>query len=421
MKTSKTFSILFWINASRAKNNQAEIYARVTVDRKRVNISLKRKVNVSLWDVKKKRVKGHTTSAKQINNYLDQTYTKLFQVYQDLKYKGELITAQLIKANYNGEDENTKSLQDLIKYHSKKIENTLAKGSIRNFGITENYIIKFLEKKKKTTDIYLKQLDFKFLCDFESYLADYWPTGHPRGMSQNTIMKHIQRLRKIVTLGYHMEWIDKDPFVRWKPVYEKREREFLSENELSNMELQEFQQERLERVRDLFVFSCYTGISYIDIMNLTEDNILLGIDGGNWIFTHRQKTKIKVKIPLLSKAQELIDKYKNHPMTIVSGTLLPKITNEKLNAYLKDVAFVCGIKKNLTFHMARHTFATTITLSNGVPIETVSKLLGHSKIATTQIYARVIERKVSDDMSALREKISATKSLKQTNPQSTSS
>ncbi len=409
MKTSKTFSILFWINASRAKNNEAEIYARVTVDRKRVNISLKRKVNVNLWDVKKKRVKGHTTSAKQINNYLDQTYAKLFQVYQDLKYKGELITAQLIKANYNGEDENTKSIQDLIKYHSKKIENTLAPGSIRNFGITENYINRFLEKKKKTSDIYLKQLDFKFLCDFESYLANYWPAGHPRGMSNNTIMKHIQRLRKIITLGYHMEWIDKDPFVRWKPVYEKKEREFLSENELSNMELQEFQQERLERVRDLFVFSCYTGISYIDIMNLTQDNILLGIDGGNWIFTHRQKTKIKVKIPLLGKAEELMNKYKDHPMTIVSGTLFPKITNEKLNAYLKDVAFVCGIKKNLTFHMARHTFATTITLSNGVPIETVSKLLGHSKIATTQIYARVLERKVSEDINALKRKLSTAK------------
>ena len=152
MKTSKTFSILFWINASRAKNNEAEVYVRITVDRKRVNISLKRKVNINLWDVTKKRVKGHTTSAKQINNYLDQTYSKLFQTYQDLKYKGELITAQLIKANYNGENENTKSLQDLIKYHGKKIENTLASGSIRNFSITENYLIKFLEKKKKTTD-----------------------------------------------------------------------------------------------------------------------------------------------------------------------------------------------------------------------------------------------------------------------------
>ena len=195
-------------------------------------------------------------------------------------------------------------------------------------------------------------------------------------------------------------------------MYEKRERGFLSENELTTMELQEFQLDRLERIRDLFVFSCYTGISYIDIMNLTEDNILLGIDGGNWIFTHRQKTKTKIKIPVLEKAQELVDKYKNHPMTIVSGTLFLKITNEKLNAYLKDVAFVCGIKKNLTFHMARHTFATTITLSNGVTIETVSKLLGHTKIATTQIYARVLEIKLCEDMTILSRKLSNQSSRK---------
>lgn len=402
MRSTNTFSILFWADQKNATNGEALVYARITVNQKRANISLKRRVPIRLWNPKKNRSKGSSIEARQLNQYIDQTYTKIFQIYQDLKFQEKLITAKLIKAYYTGQNEKSKSLKNLIDYHSKKIENTLAKGSVRNFKITENYLYKFLIKNKNTTDVYLKELDFKFLCDFESFLANYWPVGHPRGMSNNTIMKHIQRLRKIITLAYHMEWVDKDPFVRWKPVYEKKEREFLSENELLNMELQEFQQERLERVRDLFVFSCYTGISYIDIMNLTEDNILLGIDGDNWIFTHRQKTKTKVKIPLLGKAQEIINKYKNHPMTIVSDTLLPKITNEKLNAYLKDVAFVCGIKKNLTFHMARHTFATTITLSNGVPIETVSKLLGHSKIATTQIYARVLENKISEDMRHLK-------------------
>lgn len=411
MKTSKTFSILFWINASRAKNNEAEIYARITVDRKRVNISLKRKVNVNLWDISKKRVKGHTTSAKQINNYLDQTYTNLFQVYQDLKYKGELITAQLIKATYLGENENSKTLQHLINYHSKKIEKTLSAGTIRNFGVTENYINRFLEKELNTTDVFLKQLDYKFLCDFESFLSGYWPTGHPKALSHNTVMKHIQRLRKIVTLAYHMEWLDRDPFVRWKPTFEKKQREFLTANELSNLENHYFQLERLERVRDLFVFSCYTGISYIDIMQLSNENIIKGIDGTNWIVTHRQKTKTRIKIPLLEKAQELVTKYEDHPMAIVSGTLFPVITNEKLNVYLKDVALSCGIKKNLTFHMARHTFATTVTLSNGVPIETVSKLLGHTKLSTTQIYARVLEDKINEDINALR---SVLKSQKET-------
>ncbi|WP_317046555.1 site-specific integrase [Nonlabens agnitus] len=202
-----------------------------------------------------------------------------------------------------------------------------------------------------------------------------------------------------------MEWIRRDPFVRWKPVYEKKQREFLSVNELSNMENFEFASERLDRVRDLFVFSCYTGISYVDIMNLTKDNLVLGIDGDNWIYTKRQKTKSSVKVPLLGKAEDLIAKYQGHPMIEVTRSLLPIITNEKLNVYLKEVAHYVGIKKNLTFHMARHTFATTITLSNGVPIETVSKLLGHSKIATTQIYARVLENKISDDMTALKSKL----------------
>ena len=172
--------------------------------------------------------------------------------------------------------------------------------------------------------------------------------------------------------------------------------------QLSNLETYEFPLERLERVRDLFVLSCYTGISYVDVMKLTLSNVSMGIDGNNWIFTKRQKTKVPIKVPLLEPALELIRKYSSHPITMITGTLLPVITNEKLNVYLKEVAILCGIKKNLTYHMARHTFATTVTLSNGVPIETVSKLLGHTKIATTLIYARVLENKVSQDMNALR-------------------
>lgn len=402
MRSTNTFSILFWADQKNATNGKALVYARITVNQKRANISLKRRVPVKLWDPKKNRSKGNSAAARQLNQYIDQTYTKLFQIYQDLKFQEKLITAKLIKSHYTGDNEQSKTLQNLIVYHGKKIENTLAKGTIRNFGVTENYLNKFLNNTKKTTDVYLKELDYKFLCDFENYLANYWPAGHPKALSQNTIMKHIQRLRKMVTLAYHMEWISRDPFVRWKPVYEKKQRGFLSENELSNMENFEFSIERLDRVRDLFVFSCYTGISYVDIMNLTEENLVLGMDGGNWIYTKRQKTKSSVKVPLLGKAEEIISKYKGHPMTEITRTLLPVITNEKLNVYLKEVAHYVGIKKNLTFHMARHTFATTITLSNGVPIETVSKLLGHSKIATTQIYARVLEQKVSSDMDNLK-------------------
>lgn len=409
MRTTNTFSVLFWVESEKATNGMALIYARLTVNRQRVLISLKRKIALDLWDPKLRVAKGKSAEARNINNYLEQVRSNLFLCYQDLKFSGKLVTAKLIKANYHGEDENCRSLQELLEYHRKKIENTLAPGTIKNFQITEGYINKFLKRERKTPDVYLKDLDYKFLCDFQNFLQNYWPKKHPRSMSHNTVMKHIQRLRKIVTLAYHLEWLDKDPFRRWKTTLEKKEREYLSANELSNIETYEFAVDRLERVRDLFVFSCYTGISYVDIMGLSLENISMGIDGNNWIFTKRQKTKSPIKIPLLQPALELIKKYGNHPVTMVTGTLLPVITNEKLNVYLKEVALLCGIKKNLTFHMARHTFATTVTLSNGVPIETVSKLLGHTKITTTQIYARVLEKKLSEDMEILRTVLSIQK------------
>ncbi len=305
------------------------------------------------------------------------------------------------------DNQTSRALSELIEYHSKKSKNTHAAVSTRNFAVTEGNIKKYLLKDKKTTDVYLKELDYKFLCDFERFLHAYYPKGHDREMSHNTVMKHIQRLRKMVTLAYHLEWLDKDPFRRWKMTFEKKERDFLTANELSNIETYEFPIVRLERVRDLFLFSCYTGMCYADIRNLKEDKILVGMDGNNWVITHRQKTKTKVKIPLLTKAKLLLEKYNSHPMAIISETLFPIITNEKVNLYLKEIATAVGIKKNLTFHMARHTFATTVTLSNGVPIETVSKLLGHTKVATAQIYSRVLEEKLSNDMNALQKVLSA--------------
>jgi len=184
---------------------------------------------------------------------------------------------------------------------------------------------------------------------------------------------------------------------------------YLRQEELEAIENKNFDIDRLEYVRDLFVFSCYTGLSYIDAISLRIDQMVLGIDGSKWIFTSRQKTGNVVKIPLLEKAEMLINKYKDNPKSIYNGTIFPKISNQKLNTYLKEIADVCGIRKNISFHIARHTFATTITLTNGVPLATVSKLLGHSKIASTQIYAKVIESKLSEDMADLRIKLKENK------------
>lgn len=402
MKTSTTFSILIWINASRAKNNEAEIFARITVNQKRTNISLKRKINIDSWYKSKSRAKGNSQEARLLNQYLDQEHSKLFQCFQELRSTNQLVTPQAIKSKFLGLDITYRSLKQLIDYHNDKMVFKLHKDTMRHYKTTQNYLSEFVLKELKTTDIFLKDLNYAFLINFENYLRALQPKTHHGKIGNNTTMKHIQRLRKMVTLAFHMEWIDRDPFVKFKSSFDKSEREFLSQNELQNIENYETDIERLNIVKDLFIFSCYTGIAYVDVMKLTKDNVLLGIDGGQWIITKRTKTNTPVKIPVLDTTQQLIDKYKNNIRAQVTGTLLPTLSNQKLNSYLKEIADGCKMKKNLTFHMARHTFATTVTLTNGVPIETVSKLLGHTKLSTTQIYAKVIERKVSDDMNALK-------------------
>ena len=197
------------------------------------------------------------------------------------------------------------------------------------------------------------------------------------------------------------KWLTYDPFLCYDSKFVEVKRDFLDEQELFNLANKEFEIERIAQVRDIFLFSCYTGLAYIDTKNLKRSNIGVGIDGNKWIFTSRQKTKIQSNIPLLLQAEEIIEKYKAHPHCGVSGSLLPVLSNQKMNSYLKEIADLCQIKKELTFHIARHTFATTITLSNGVPIESVSKMLGHKSIKTTQHYAKILDAKVSVDMNNL--------------------
>lgn len=405
MQSQINFTLSFWVNATRIKNNEVSVYGRITVNGKRANISLQRKVILSEWDSKRGRAKGNKQESRLLNRYLDQVKNRIYIAYDELIKEKAFICSQSIKARFLGEDNEEYSLLTLIDYHNTQMSESLTYGTLKNYFTTQKYIKLFLTKKRKIQDIYLSQLTYRFIVDFEKFLRSYTPEDHQKQMENNTVMKHIQRLRKMVTLAYKMEWIEKDPFIKFKPTYIKNEREFLREDELQDIIEKEFSIERLTLVKDLFIFSCYTGLSYVDVMQLNEDNIALGIDGGRWIITNRQKTRNKVKIPLLPIAEMLINKYKGHIKTKKTRTLFPNISNQKLNSYLKEIADLCRIKKNLTFHIARHTFATTITLSNGVPIETVSKLLGHTKIATTQIYAKVIERKVSNDMASLRQKL----------------
>jgi integrase len=209
----------------------------------------------------------------------------------------------------------------------------------------------------------------------------------------------------MVNLAQNLQWISNDPFATYKLKIQKVNREQLSDKELSDMEGKKLSIARLDMVRDMFIFSCYTGLSYVDMINLTPSHIIAGSDGERWIRTCREKTLIPVNIPLLPPASKILDKYENNIRSLSDGKVFPTVSNQKVNSYLKEIADLCNITKKVTFHIARHTFATTVTLSNGVPIETVSKILGHTKITTTQIYAKVVERKLKEDMEALKARL----------------
>ena len=231
-------------------------------------------------------------------------------------------------------------------------------------------------------------------------------------LGNNGVMKHLERFKKIINLGIKLEWMHKNPFNQFQLKYNKYDRAYLTERELELVEGTTFKSERLQRVKDCFVFSCYTGLSYVDVKELTEDNIVKGIDNNYWIYTKREKTDERVKVPLLPKALEIIEKYRGLQEKDFMDFLLPISSNQKTNKYLKEIVASCGIHKNVTFHVARHTFATTVMLSNGVPIETVSKLLGHSKLTTTQLYERVVETKIGEDIVNLLERFREKESRK---------
>ncbi|WP_047415880.1 site-specific integrase [Cellulophaga sp. Hel_I_12] len=410
MQTSKTFSIHFWPSIAKAKDDFAPIYARVTVEGKRAEISLKRFTSVTYWDNRSKRTTLRTSEGKALNLYLDQVYSDLLTCHKQLLGDSIYITAQSIKARYLGEDEQHKTLLQLVSYHNINMVSVLKPGTLKNYFTTERYIKRYLKNKLKTNDVYLKQLSYKFIIDFEQFLRNGKSINSSQPLRNNGVMKHLERLKKMMNLALRLEWIHKDPFVRFSLKFAKHQRVLLSQSELEILESGKLSKDIHQNTRDVFLFSCYTGLSYIDVKLLDNNHIARGIDGNYWIFTKREKNDETVKIPILDKALEILKKY-DQGLEGQKEKLLPVFSNQKINKYLKEIALILKINKKLTFHAARHTFATTVTLSNGVPIETVSKMLGHTKLSTTQIYAKVIEQKVSLDMQALRIKLNGKESI----------
>lgn len=384
-------------------NGQTPIYIRLTIDGERTEFSSKKFIEKGKWSSELAKMKGTTEEARSINSYLDMMRSKVLGAEMTLLHKEEPVTVENVKSIISGIYKNHRTLVTVFQDHNNKMRELVgkqyARGTLQRFEVTLNHIQNFLSWKNNDGDIALIKIDHAFITDFEFYLRSV------KVCSNNTAVKYVRNFRKIINICLNNDWLEKNPFSKYEGKVYEVDKEFLTEEEIQKIYSKKFMNKRLEQVRDIFIFCCFTGLAYIDVQQLRKDHLGIGIDGNKWIFKNRQKTDTRSKIPLLPVAEELIQKYAEHPKCLNEDRILPVLSNQKMNSYLKEIGDVCGIQKEITFHMARHSFATSVTLTNGVPIESVSKMLGHKSLRTTQHYAKIVDKRVSDDMAILKQKL----------------
>jgi integrase len=405
---NKTISVHFRLKkrSSYVVGQDLPIYLRLTIDGERTEFSTQREIDPAKWNAKKGRaIATKKEETRQLNSFLETMQSQIYEAQRALLNKGKEITVKSIRNKMLGIEEEVidplkdKSLLEVYREHIKHVSDLVgkeyAKGMLKRFKAAFASLEAFMQHRK-TEDIKLRELNHKFITDYEFFLKTV------RNVEHNTAMGIIKKLKKIVRIGVANDWIEKDPFMNYKVKIRDTNRPFLLQDELDKIIALKFTAERLANVRDIFVFCCYTGLAYADVQKLRRIDIVIGHDGEKWIHTERVKTETSTRVPLLPQAMKIMDAYKDHPQCVNQGKLLPVLSNAKMNEYLKEIADRCEINKKMTFHTARHTFATTVTLTNGVPIETVSKMLGHKTLRTTQQYAKILDRKVSEDMKALK-------------------
>jgi integrase len=401
---SHNITILFYIRISgRPVTDPVPIYIRINVNGKRIDQSTNRFVDRLKWCGKLGLLKGNTMEAKNLNNYLNALRNKVYSFEREMILDGKEINFQNFKEKWFGISAKKQMLLEVFKQHNNGVSKLIGKdfvaSTLQRYKTVFGHTCDFIEWKYKAKDIGVTSLDYDFVSSYAFWLKTV------RNCNHNSTMKYLVNFKKIVLICLKNGWISKDPFLGFKLTRQQINRPILSQSELQQMISKKFSVDRLNLVKDIFIFSCYTGLAYADVQKLKRSEIIIGVDGEQWISTKRQKTDTPSRIPLLPVTIGLINKYKDHPQCEIKDRLLPVLSNQKMNAYLKEIADACGIDKNLTFHIARHTFATTVTLSNGVPIETVSKMLGHTNLKTTQHYAKILDMKVSADMMVLKNKL----------------
>lgn len=406
MKTTNSFSIDFLIRRCKENKQRALIYARITVDEERKEISLKEAIDANEWDPKKEMVKGKTMQAKSLNQHIEDVRFKIKEKYRALCESETLITAEAVKDAYLGVHALLKGhkLLELLDYYYKIWQPKLKPGGFKNIKTTIAYVTRFLADQYPSGDIYLSQLSMELATNFEYYVRNNPIKAHDPCYG-NGLSKHIQRFKTIVNWAVEIQWIKVNPLEKYSCPQKRNKRKKLTIQQLVSLEKRQFSDPALAYVKDLFLHSCYTGFAFADAMELRSRDFEWDVNGTVWCRIYRLKSDVLSPVPILKSAADILNKYRAQRGFDSEEPIFPTVTNQYVNRCLKIMQAACEFDVPLTFHVARHTFAKTVALKNGVPLETVQMMMGHTKIATTQIYADVDEEKIIDDTSGLQEKL----------------
>lgn len=391
--------LFFLKEDKRIPSSTCAIYLRLTIAGKRTELSTGKRVEKNRWLTGKGRMCGNSNAANQLNEELALMEFSLLEAYHTMLRQNEQITPGSLKNKYLGIEDRSRMLVSIFEQHNDRIVALIPKdysaGTLERYKTSLSHTIEFMKWKYDIPDIDIAHINHEFINEYDFYLR------HIRNCSNNTVVRYMGNFKKIIRYCLAMGWLVNDPFAMYRGKVKIIERAFLTENELRAIMEKTFTINRLNLVKDVFLFSCFTGLSYADVKKIQYQHIVIGFDSHKWLSIKRTKTGTSTRVPLLPAAQKILEKYRDQSSIEITNRLLPVLSNQKMNSYLKEIAACCEIAKELTFHVARHTFATTVTLNNHVPIESVSKLLGHKNLSTTQHYAKLMDDKISTDMQLL--------------------
>ena len=394
-----SFRVLFFLKKTRLlKNGEASVCMRITVNGTRVENNIRKSIDPALWSQAKETARGKSRRACDLNTYIEEARIRLYQIFCELEQQNRPATAHLLQELFFGQEkpEEVRTLLGTMQEHNDQcralVGTDYALITVRRYENCRRYLAELIRQRYGKEDLPLAEVNGELVRAFAFYLKT------EKGCQQNTVIRYMKCLKKITNLARANDWMAKDPFLGIRFHEKEVVREFLTMDELQTIYRKEFPLERLTLVRDVFIFAAFTGLAFIDVQQLAPEHIVRDNNGNLWIRKPRQKTKNMCNIPLLDIPQEILRKYADHPTCRKKGVLLPVPCNQKMNSYLKEIADICMIRKNLTTHCARHSYATSVCLANGVSLENVAKMLGHSNIKMTQHYARVLDSSILRDM-----------------------